>query len=68
LEKLAALHRVKAEHAGTDWVWEARLSTAEDLERQAGKIRIQLSDDRETARSAIEPQTVGNKRRNHSLR
>ena len=33
LEKLAAWHRIKAERAGADWVWEARLRTAEDLER-----------------------------------
>jgi len=42
LEKLAGWHRVNAEHAGADWVWEARLRTAEDLERQAAKIRGQL--------------------------
>jgi hypothetical protein len=51
LEKLAAWHRVNAEYAGAEWVWEARLRTAEDLERQAGKIRMQLSDDRRTAQS-----------------
>jgi hypothetical protein len=43
LEKLAAWHRINAERAGADWVWEARLRTAEDLERQATKIRAQLS-------------------------
>ena len=43
LEKLAAWHRVNAERAGADWVWEARLRTAEYLERQAAKIRAQLS-------------------------
>ena len=43
LEKLAAWHRINAEHAGADWVWEARLRTAEDLERRAAKIREQLS-------------------------
>jgi hypothetical protein len=43
LEKLAAWHRINAERAGADWVWEARLLTAEDLERQATKIRAQLS-------------------------
>lgn len=43
LEKLAAWHRINAERAGADWVWEARLRTAEDLERQAAKIRAQLS-------------------------
>jgi hypothetical protein len=43
LEKLAAWHRVHAERAGADWVWEARLRTAEDLEQRAAKIRAQLS-------------------------
>jgi hypothetical protein len=33
-----------AERAGALWVWEARLRTAEDLERQAAKIRAQLFD------------------------
>jgi hypothetical protein len=45
LERLAAWHRINAERAGADWVWEARLRTAEDLERQAAKIRAQLADD-----------------------
>ena len=43
LETLAAWHRINAERAGADWVWEARLRTAEDLERRAAKIRGQLS-------------------------
>ena len=42
LEKLAAWHRINAERAGADWVWEARLRAAEDLERRAVKIRGQL--------------------------
>jgi hypothetical protein len=49
LERLAAWHRINAERAGADWVWEARLRAAEDLERQAAKIRAQLFDDREAA-------------------
>ena len=49
LEKLAAWHRINAEHAGADWVWEARLRTAEDLERRAAEIRTRLPDDRDTA-------------------
>jgi len=49
LEKLAAWHRINAEYAGADWVWEARLRTAEDLERRAAEMRIQLPDDREVA-------------------
>ena len=44
LERLAAWHRINAERAGSDWVWEARLRTAEDLECQAAKIRAQLFD------------------------
>jgi len=43
LEELAAWHRINAEHAGADWVWEARVRTAEDLERRAAKLRSQLS-------------------------
>jgi hypothetical protein len=43
LEKLAAWHRINAERAGADWVWEARLRSAEDLERQAARICGQLS-------------------------
>src|ERR1700745_1227003 len=42
LEKLAAWHRINAEHAGADWVWEARLRAAEDLERQAVKLRARF--------------------------
>lgn len=51
LERLAAWHRINAERAGADWVWEARLRTAEDLEREAAKIRTQLADGRMTAQS-----------------
>jgi len=43
LEELAAWHRINAEHAGSTWVWEARLRTAEDLERQAATIRTRLA-------------------------
>ena len=45
LEKLAAWHRATAEHAGSLWVWEARLLAAEDLERQAARIRSELAVD-----------------------
>ena len=41
LEKLAAWHRVRAAHAGSDRVWEARLLAAEDLERRAADLRAQ---------------------------
>jgi hypothetical protein len=43
LEKLAAWHRIQADYAGSAWVWEARLRTAEDLERQAATIRARLA-------------------------
>ena len=46
LEALAAWHRVNAEHAGSDWVWEARLRTAEDLERQAADLRARQCADK----------------------
>ena len=42
LEELAAWHRVNAEHAGSAWVWEARLPAAEDLERRAAEARARL--------------------------
>jgi hypothetical protein len=39
LEQLAAWHRINADHAGAPWVWEARLRTAEELERRATDLR-----------------------------
>ena len=39
LEQLAAWHRLNAEHAGADWIWEARLLAAERLERKASELR-----------------------------
>ena len=51
LEKLAAWHRIKAERAGADWVWEARSRTAEDLERRAAELRTQLTNDRDRRRT-----------------
>ena len=51
LEELAAWHRIKAERAGADWVWEARLRTAKDLERRAAEIRTQLTDDQDRRRT-----------------
>ena len=48
LRELALWYREYAERAGSPWVWEARLQTAQDLERQAamleGKKRGQGSD------------------------
>jgi hypothetical protein len=46
LEELAAWHRINAKHPGALWVWEARLRTAEKLERRAGEIRARLSSRR----------------------
>ena len=46
LEALAAWHRANAEHAGSDWIWEARLRTAEDLERQAADLRARRYADK----------------------
>ena len=37
LRELAAWYREFAERAGSPWVWEARLRTAEDLEAEAGR-------------------------------
>ena len=54
LEELAAWHRINADHAGSAWVWEARLRTAEDLERQAATIRARLAASAKPQRS---PQT-----------
>lgn len=41
LEELAAWHRMRSAHADSDWVWEARVLTAEDLERRAADLRAQ---------------------------
>lgn len=46
LEALAAWHRLNAEHAGSSWVWDARLRSAEDLERRAAELRARRGDDR----------------------
>jgi len=39
LEGLAAWHRFNANHANSEWVWEARLLAAEQLERTAAELR-----------------------------
>jgi hypothetical protein len=51
LEELAAWHRMRAAHAGSDWVWEARLLAAEALERRAADLRVQQR--REAARRLV---------------
>ena len=45
LEQLAAWHRLNADHAGSIWIWDARLQMAEDLERQAAQLRALLPPD-----------------------
>ena len=39
LRELAAWYRDFAERAGSAWVWEARLRTADDLEAEARRIK-----------------------------
>jgi hypothetical protein len=53
LEELAAWHRINAEHAGSAWIWEARLRTAEDLERQVATIRERLAGGNPSAASTV---------------
>jgi hypothetical protein len=50
LEELAAWHRLNAERAGSSWVWDARLRTAEDLERRAAELRTRHVPERRPAR------------------
>ena len=38
LRKLAAWYREFAESAGSPWIWEARLRTAEELDAEAGRV------------------------------
>ena len=45
LRKRAEWYREFAERAGTPWVWEARLKTAEKLEAEA--VRVKLEQERE---------------------
>jgi hypothetical protein len=52
LEELAAWHRVNASHAGSAWIWDVRLRTAEDLERQAADLRAKLQSVSEFAAPA----------------
>jgi hypothetical protein len=42
-ERLAAWHRFNASHADSEWVWEARLLAAEQLERTATELRRNCS-------------------------
>ena len=45
LRKRAEWYREFAERAGTPWVWEARLKTANRLEAEA--IRVELEQERD---------------------
>ena len=51
LEQLAAWHRLNADHAGSTWIWDARLQMAENLERQAAQLRVLLLPDNMSAPS-----------------
>jgi hypothetical protein len=53
LETLAAWHRLNADHAGSPWIWEARLLTAEDLERRVAQLREREAHD--AMRRAVRP-------------
>lgn len=46
LEHLAAWHRWNADRAGSAWIWDARLRTAEDLEQRAARLRALLLPDK----------------------
>jgi hypothetical protein len=50
LRELAAWYRDFAERAGSPWIWEARLRTAEDLEAEA--CRIDPASDRHVSISS----------------
>jgi hypothetical protein len=43
LRSLAAWYREFAKRAGKPAIWEARLKTAEDLEREAGQIEDRIA-------------------------
>jgi len=45
MERRAAWQRINAAHADALWVWEARLLTAEHLERKATELRARLCHD-----------------------
>ena len=68
LEKLAAWHWINAERAGADWVWEARLRTAEDLERQAAKIRASSAALPTSRLGKLSADAKKSRRRSHTKR
>ena len=55
LERLAAWHRLNATHADNEWLWEARLLTAEQLEQTAAELRAGLSRSRTQSRIPTTP-------------
>jgi hypothetical protein len=42
LRELAAWYREYAERAGSPWIWDARLRTADKLEKEAGLLEERL--------------------------
>jgi len=46
LRKLAAWYRKFSERAGNALIWESRLLLAEDLEREAARIELEISESR----------------------
>ena len=46
LRALAAWYREFAEQAGNPFVWESRLFLAEDLEREAARIELEIGQSR----------------------
>jgi len=42
LRELAAWYREFAERAGAPWIWDARLRTADKLEKEAGLLEERL--------------------------
>jgi len=61
LEELAAWNRMRAAHAGSDWVWEMRIRTAEDIEQRVAHLRAQQRRDsaKPKSQAAGGPVTAG---------
>jgi hypothetical protein len=54
LKALAAWYRLYAERAGSSTIWDFRLSTAEDLERQAAGLEQLSAGDDQYRRKPLE--------------
>jgi len=52
LRKLAVWYREFAERAGNPVIWEARLRTAEDLEAEVERVKLELASARSEAGTA----------------